>query len=178
MYKETALVIIDIQVGMIDPDMPHHQVALNNMQTLLERARAAAVPVIYVQHDGRQGGGLAVGSDGWQIHPAIEPQDGEVIVHKRASDAFYDTVFQETLERAGIRHLVVAGGQTEYCVDTTVRRATTFGYNVLLVGDAHLTYNTDLLSEEQIVAFYNQTLDGFATDEATIMVQPTGGVLR
>ncbi|GER88599.1 isochorismatase [Dictyobacter vulcani] len=178
MQKDTALVIIDIQVGMIDPDMAHHQPALKNMQTLLERARSAGVPVIYVQHDGPKGHGLELGSPKWQIHPAIAPRDGEAIVNKRASDAFYDTRLQETLQQYGTRQLIVVGGQTQYCVDTTVRRATTFGYNVILVSDAHLTFDTDLLSAEQIIAFYNYTLNDFGSDEAIITIKPTSAVLN
>ncbi|GLV58890.1 isochorismatase [Dictyobacter sp. S3.2.2.5] len=175
--QDTALVIIDIQVGMINADSAHHMEALGNMQTLLARARAAQVPVIYVQHGGPKGHELEVGSANWQIHPAIAPQPGEAVVNKRASDAFYDTTLQQTLQEYGVKHLIVAGGQTQFCVDTTVRRATTFGYNVTLVSDAHVTFDTDLLSEKQIVAFYNYTLDGFDTDDAVIRVQPTSAVI-
>ncbi|GCE19737.1 cysteine hydrolase family protein [Dictyobacter kobayashii] len=178
MDKDTALIIIDIQVGMIDADSAHHTEALNNMQTLLNRARAAAIPVIYVQHDGPEGHGLEVGSARWHIHPAIAPLPGEVIINKRASDSFYDTNLQQTLKDYSARRLVVAGGQTQYCVDTTVRRATTFGYNVTLVSDAHVTFDTELLNEAQIVAFYNHTLDGFASDDAEIIVRPTSTVLN
>ncbi|GCE05664.1 cysteine hydrolase family protein [Dictyobacter aurantiacus] len=176
--KDTALVIIDIQVGMINADSAHHTEALSNMQTLLEYARSSNIPVIYVQHDGPKGHGLETGSARWQIHPAIAPQPGEAVVNKRASDAFYETTLQQTLQKYGVKHLIAAGGQTQYCVDTTVRRATTFGYNVTLVSDAHLTFDTDLLSEEQIVAFYNDTLNGFDTDDAVIRVQPTSAVIN
>jgi nicotinamidase-related amidase len=176
MSKHTALVIIDIQNGMIDVDNSHHTEVLHHINTLLGKARATETPVIYVQHDGPQGHGLEVGTERWQIHPAIAPQAGEVIVHKRASDSFYDTTLKTELDNLKITDLVVAGGQTDYCVDTTVRRATTFGYNVTLVGDAHLTYSTDILSEAQIIAFYNDTLDGFMTDEATIHVKPTSDI--
>jgi len=35
------------------------------------------------------------------------------------------------------------------------------------VGDAHVTYDTNILLEAQIIAFYNDTLNGFATDGKT-----------
>ncbi|GHO87838.1 cysteine hydrolase family protein [Dictyobacter formicarum] len=178
MDKDTALVIIDIQVGMINADSAHHTEALGNMQTLLSRARAANIPVVYVQHDGPKGHGLEVGSANWHIHPAIAPQPGEAVIRKRASDSFHDTTLQHTLQEYGVKHLIVAGGQTEHCVDTTVRRATTFGYNVTLVSDAHVTFDTELLSEAQIIAFCNYTLDGFASDDAEISVRPTSAVLN
>jgi nicotinamidase-related amidase len=178
MSQKTALVIIDIQVGLINPNNQHHIQTLKNINMLLSRARAADMPVIYVQHDGPKGHDLEVGTDAWQIHPAIAPQQGETIVNKRASDAFYDTTLKDILDSYGCTNLIVAGAQTEYCVDTSVRRATTFGYAVVLASDAHLTRDTEILTEAQIIAFYNDTLDGFDSDEAIITVQPTESILR
>lgn len=172
MTTDTALVIIDVQKELIG-DAYRRDEVLEHINTLLARARASGTPVIYVQHDGPKGDGLEVGTDGWQISPVIAPQEGEPIVHKRASDAFYATPLKQELDQRHIRHLVVAGGQTQYCVDTTVRRATTCGYEVTLVGDAHTTYDCDTLTAAQIIAFYNETLDGFQTDTCNIIVKPT-----
>ena len=133
--NNTTLLIIDTQVGLIEPAYKGKEV-LDNINVLLAQARASHTPVIYVQHDGPQGHGLEVGTPKWAIHPAIAPQDGELIVHKRASDSFYDTILKRELEARGIQHLVVVGGETEMCVDTTIRRATVEGYDVTLVSDA------------------------------------------
>jgi nicotinamidase-related amidase len=176
MSTDTALVIIDVQVGLIEPAYRGAEV-LDHINTLLTEARITDTPVVYVQHDGPKGDDLEVGTSGWQIHPAIAPQEGDVIVHKRASDSFHGTLLQRELDSRGIKHLVVAGGQTEYCVDTTVRRATTCGYDVTLVGDAHTTFDTDLWAAEQIIAHHNEVLDGFTTDIYTIIVKPTHEIL-
>lgn len=175
MNKDTALVIIDVQVGLIDPAYRSQEV-LNNINTLLSQARASNTPVIYVQHDGPKGDGLEVGTPPWQIHPAIAPREDEPVVHKQASDSFHKTALHEELETKGIKQLVVVGGQTDYCVDTTVRRATTMGYNVTLVGDAHTTYDNDLLTAAQIIAYHNYTLDGFRTDDYVITIKPTNDI--
>jgi nicotinamidase-related amidase len=172
MVKDTALVIIDVQKNLINEAYQRDDV-LAHINILLAKARATETPVIYVQHDGPKGHGLEVGTDGWQISPVIAPQEGEPIVHKRASDAFYATSLQQEMNERRIRHLIVAGGQTEYCVDTTVRRATTCGYDVTLVGDAHTTFDCDTLTAAQIIAFYNETLNGFQTDTSAIIVKPT-----
>ena len=173
----TALVIIDTQVGLIEPAYQCQEV-LEHINTLLTQARASHIPVIYVQHDGPKGHGLEVGSPAWNIHPAIAPQQGEPIVHKRASDSFYDTTFKRELEARGINHLVVMGGQTEYCVDTTIRRATVEGYNVTLVSDAHTTddYDEALLTAAQRIAYLNDVVNGFRTDDCKITVKPTNEV--
>jgi hypothetical protein len=57
--------------------------------------------------------------------------------------------------------LVLAGMQTEYCIDTTCRRARSQGYEVVLAADAHSTY-PGTLPAEQIIAHHNEVLRAFA----------------
>lgn len=172
MQQHTALLIIDVQVNLIEPAYRSSEV-LANIQTLLARARATGTPVVYIQHDGPQGHDLHLGTPGWHIHPAIAPLDGELVVHKESSDAFYETILQSELEKLGITHLVVAGGQTEYCVDTTVRRAVSNGYQVTLVSDAHTTFDTEHLTAAQIIAHHNWLLTGFWAGKHEVAVRPT-----
>src|SRR5579863_3976288 len=106
MTTNTALVIIDMQVGLIEPAYQGKQV-LEHINTLLAQARSHHTPIIYVQHDEPKGHGLEVGTPNWHIHPSIAPQEGDIIVHKRASDSFYDTSLHEILSARGITHLVV-----------------------------------------------------------------------
>ena len=109
MSTDTALMVIDVQVGLIEPAYRSAEV-LENIHALLERAHSTHAPVVYIQHDGPQGHGLEVGTAAWKIHPAIAPKEGDVVIHKRASDSFHQTTLQRELERQGIKHLVVVGG--------------------------------------------------------------------
>jgi nicotinamidase-related amidase len=172
MSIDTTSIVIDVQVGLIEAAY-HCNEVLASINTLLSKARTTGTPVIYIQHDGPKGHGLEVGTPAWEIHPAIAPQEGELIVDKRASDSFYATSLQRELEARGIKHLIVVGGQTEYCVDTSVRRATTMGYNVTLVGDAHTTddYDEAVLSAAKRIEYHNEVLDGFSTDDHVIRVK-------
>jgi nicotinamidase-related amidase len=178
MSKDTALVIIDTQVGLIEPAFRGKEV-LHNINILLASARANGTAVIYIQHDEPKGRDLEVNTPHWEIHPSIAPREGEPVVHKRASDSFYDTSFQKELEARGIKHLVVAGCQTEYCVDTTVRRATTMRYDVTLVKDAHTTddYDGAVLTAAQKIEYHNEILDGFRTNGNIIRVKPTDDIV-
>jgi len=177
MSGHAALLIIDVQVGIIDGFHAYRgREVLEQINNLLSRARASNMPVIYVQHDGEAGHPLEVGSDAWQIHPDIKPQDGELIIRKRASDSFFETTLQQELEARGIEHLVVAGCMTEYCVDTTSRRAVSAGYDVTLVSDAHTTIDNKLLTAAQIVAHHNALLDGFDAGAHLITVKPADDV--
>jgi nicotinamidase-related amidase len=177
MSGNTALVIIDVQVGIIDGFRAYRgREVLEQINNLLAKARGAKIPVIYVQHDGEAGHPLEVGSDGWQIHPAIKPRDEDLIIRKRASDSFFETNLQRELEARGIENLIVAGCMTEYCVDTTSRRAISVGYDVTLVSDAHTTIDNKLLTAAQIIAHHNSLLDGFDAGSHMITVTPADEV--
>ncbi|MEO7020024.1 MAG: cysteine hydrolase family protein [Ktedonobacteraceae bacterium] len=172
---DTALVVIDVQIGLID-EAYHRDEVLATISQLLERARSSGTPVMYVQHDGPKGHGLEVGTPRWHIHPAIAPREGEAIVHKRESDAFHATCFQEELETRGIKHLIVTGGQTDWCVNATACRAIYVGYDVTLVSDAHTTYDYETLTAPQVIAFYNELLDGYDVEGRKIRVKPSSEI--
>jgi nicotinamidase-related amidase len=176
MNMDTALLVVDVQVGQVERPVFQATEVLARIERLINRARASAVPVIYVQHDGKEGELFAVGSHSWQIYPSIAPSDGELIIHKRASDAFYETPLQRELDARRIRKLVVVGCRTEYCIDTTCRRATTLGYDVTLVSDAHTTTDNDVLRAAQIIAHHNMTLDDFGNDNHAIAANTTNEI--
>lgn len=177
--KETALLIVDVQAGVVDwsePTSEGSDEVLARINELLTKARAANVPVIYLQHQGDAGGRLASGSRGWQIHQAIAPAAGETVIHKRASDSFYETSLEDELRRRGIRHLVITGCRTQYCVDATCRSAVSRGYDVTLARDAHMTVDTLTLKASQIIAHHNETLDDFGNDNHIVTVKESRAI--
>src|SRR6476660_85961 len=147
MSHNSALMVIDVQVGILEVMRAYRgSEVLDRINELLAGARGAQLPIIYVQHDGEAGHPLEVGSDGWQIHPAIKPHAEDLIIRKQASDSFFETRLQQELAARAVNHLIVAGCMTEYCVDTTVRRAVSIGYDVTLVADAHTTIDNKRLT--------------------------------
>ncbi|WP_047980503.1 cysteine hydrolase family protein [Ornithinibacillus contaminans] len=165
--NKTALLIIDVQNGMFDESFPIYdgEQQLKNIQVLIRKARAANVPIFYVQHNDEE---FIAGTTPWEIHSSIAPNEGEVIVQKRTPDSFCETDLQEKLQAEDIRHLVIVGSQTEYCIDTSTRRAFSLGYDVTLVKDAHRTFDTETLSAKQIMEHHNSVLGNtFATLKET-----------
>jgi nicotinamidase-related amidase len=160
---DVALLVIDVQMFGFGKDSPVHagELLLANIGGLIARARAAGVPVIYVQHCGAAGEIDEPGAPAWEIHPAIAPAEDEPVVQKRHPDAFQETTLLQELESRDVKRLVVAGMQTEYCVDTTCRRAYSLGYDVVLAEDAHSTWDTENLTAPQIIAHHNATLGGW-----------------
>ena len=167
-----ALLIIDVQVGIIERFNAYRGLeVLELINKLRSQARASNVPIIYVQHNGESGHPLEVGTQGWQIHPVIKPDEEDLIIRKRASDSFFETTLQRELEARGTKHLIVTGCMTEYCVDTTSRRGISMGYDVTLVSDAHTTIDNELLTAAQIIAHHNALLDGFDAGLHSITVK-------
>jgi nicotinamidase-related amidase len=163
--KMSALVLIDLQLGAFTHKRPLYMgdEVLQRVAALLKRARASHVPISHVQHDVGTGHVLAKGSPGWPHHPVVAPQPGETVIEKRYSSAFHDTDFHGRLTRSGIDRLVIAGIQTEMCVDSACRAAVTLGYHVMLVSDGHTTWDSPTLPAERIIAHHNYTLgNGFA----------------
>lgn len=171
----TALLIIDVQVGLTN-EAHDAQTLLQRTASLIDRARGQGAPVIYVQHDDPPGHPLAPGTPPWQIQPAVAPAAAEPVIRKRTADAFYETPLHEVLQSRGVRHLVVAGCQTEYCIDTTCRRAVSLNYSVTLAGDAHSTGASPLLSAAQIIAHHNYVLHGFGTAAHMVRVRPAAEI--
>nr|WP_255701889.1 isochorismatase family protein [Bordetella sp. LUAb4] len=109
---------------------------LSTVNKLIERARIAHVPVIWVQHADEA---LRTGSEAWQIVAELSPETGDPIIEKRYRDAFDGTNLEQVLSRLGIGKLVVAGAQTDMCVRSTLHGALARGYDATLVSDAHTT---------------------------------------
>lgn len=183
---QSALLVVDVQQGILAlPNLARKQETdrkldemVGRIARLIDAARKASVPVIYVQHDGGPGHRLAPDAPGWPIRAELAPQSGEPVVHKRACDAFFETTLGDELKVRGVHNLVVCGCMTQFCIDTTVRRAVSLGHDVILAADGHMTADTDALRFEQIIAHHNSLLDGFDAGAHEVRVCPSSDILR
>jgi nicotinamidase-related amidase len=158
---KTALLLIDIQQAMFRPEEICHapEALIGRAADMLARARGAGVPVYHVQHC-EETGPFKPGGTHWQIHPAVAPHPGEPVTEKWAASAFYRTELDVRLRAQGIERLVIAGLQSEFCIDTACRVAQSLGYEVMLAADAHSTFDSPELSASQIIAHHNRVLSG------------------
>lgn len=131
----TALMVIDVQNGVVG-EAHQRDAVVANIGTLVDRARGAGVPIVWVQHSDE---GLEQGSEAWQYVPELTRGESEPLVHKTFGDSFEATDLESVLAAAGVGRLVVAGAQTDACIRSTIHGALTRGYDVTLVGDAHTT---------------------------------------
>ena len=85
---------------------------------------------------------------------------GEPVTEKWAASSFYKTDLDQQLRAAGIDTLVIAGLQSEFCIDTACRVAQSLGYKVTLAADAHSTFDNPILPADKIIAHHNRLLSG------------------
>lgn len=130
---KTALLVIDLQNGVVDGAFRRAEVVAN-VSGLLDLARERGVSVIWVQHSDDE---LIRGSDAWQYVPELVAQPDEPVVHKHYGDAFEGTDLEAQLAARGVGRLIVVGAETDACIRSTIHGAFTRGYDVTLVGDAH-----------------------------------------
>jgi nicotinamidase-related amidase len=153
--NHTALVVIDMQRDVV---ANAHEVdrVVANINTLVDKARAESVPVIWVQHADDE---LVEGSDGWQYVPELRRLDDEPLVHKHYGDSFEDTELEALLAERRVGRLVVTGAQTDACIRSTLHGALVRGYDTTLVEDAHTTEDMRQwgapLAPEQAIAYTN-----------------------
>jgi nicotinamidase-related amidase len=154
----SALLIIDVQQVLCVGAEAAFDVGnvVDRINLVAQRMREAALPVIFIQHE--DDGPLKSESAGWQLHEKLVVQATDIRVRKTASDAFHQTELQSVLQSRGIDTLVACGLQSDFCVDSTVRRALALGYPVTLIADGHSTVDNGVLTAAQISAHHNETL--------------------
>jgi nicotinamidase-related amidase len=172
---KSALLIIDVQKGLFTPPPADAKATIDRINSLSTAARRAGVPVIFIQHQ-TPDDELAHGSDAWQIDRRLQVKDGDHRVEKTTPDSFLRTGLGPLLVANGVSHLVVCGYSSEFCVDTTTRRAAGLGYPVTLAADAHTSHDKAHATGQQIRDHHNATLSSIESFGVLINALPTAEI--
>jgi nicotinamidase-related amidase len=154
----TALLVIDMQAILFDPEPPEAEEVVARINALAARARLAGAPVVWVQHE-TASGDLVADTPGWQLHPGLVTAP---------SDVFLRTNLHELLAERDVRHVTVCGYSSEFCVDSTVRGAASRGYAVTLAADAHTAHDKPHATGLQIRLHENETLRNISSFHVVI----------
>lgn len=167
-----ALLVIDVQVGLFHASPRPHLAdeVIEKINTLANRARLANVPVIFIQHEDATD--LVVNTGAWALAPNLQVYPVDLKVRKQTPDAFLGTTLAALLTAHAVTQVVVAGYASEFCIDTTVRRAAALGLNVVLAADAHTTHDKTHASGAQIRAHHNATLAAISSFGVPIKATP------
>src|SRR3954452_4572117 len=163
-----ALVIIDVQRSLIEDGTWEPDRILDGVSALESAARSAGSPIYYVTNSRVEPHA--------ELHSRLSPRVSDRQITKADCDSFLDTNLQADLDAAGITRLVACGLQTDFCIDTTCRRAASLGHQVTLVADAHSTSDRDYLSAGKFIEHHNRILGHFSAGAGRVFVVPSDQV--
>jgi nicotinamidase-related amidase len=144
MTDQTALIIIDMQKGMLSSSLPprNNPQAEDNIARLHAAWRESGQPVVSVRHISRSLTSVfAPGQGGVEFQDRFLPLPHEHVVEKNVPDAFVNTGLERWLHARGIRQLVIAGVSTNNSVEATARTAGNLGFKTTVVADACFTFD-------------------------------------
>jgi nicotinamidase-related amidase len=144
MTEQTALIIIDMQQGMLSTTLPprNNPQAEDNIARLHAAWRESGRPVVSVRHISRSPTSVfAPGQSGVEFQQRFQPLAHEHVVEKNVPDAFINTGLERWLHVRGIRHLVIVGVSTNNSVEATARTAGNLGFETVVVADACFSFD-------------------------------------
>lgn len=150
--QHTALLIMDYQNDIVSGYAQNHPDLLERAAAVLDVARSAGIPIIYVVVRFREGypeinarnrtfaglrasGRAREGTPGAEVHARVAPRPGEAVVVKRRVGAFSTTDLETILRAQGVTTLVLMGIATSGVVLSTVRWAADADYELVVVED-------------------------------------------
>jgi ureidoacrylate peracid hydrolase len=194
-----AVIVVDMQNGFVHPEgsvarlgmelVEREAVILENA-ALLEEARRFGIPIVYTRHVHRpdyidapplvrerftEVQGLLAGTWDAEIHDALAPQPGDVIVDKNRYDAFLYTDMEVVLRALGATSLLITGVATNVCVESTARAADMRDYRVSVATDCTSTMAE--FHENALYAMAGLDMNVVPWREALSSLVNVGGVL-
>ena len=198
----TAVVVIDMQNAYASPggyvDVAGFDIAgaasvIGRIGQVLDTARAAGMPVVYLQNgwdaDYVEAGtprspnwhksnalktmrarpelkGQLLARGGWdyELVDALAPQPGDIRVHKTRYSAFFNSQLDSVLRARGIRTLIFVGIASNVCVESTLRDAFHLEYFSVMIDDATHHLGPDFVHQATL---YNvETFFGWVSNVA------------
>jgi len=147
--KNTALVLIDLQNGIVGLPLVHPvSEILANAARLVEGFRKAGQPIVIVhvnpsgakwttaRKDPSSAPAPAFKEDWLEITAEIKTEPTDIFITKHTWGAFFETALQDELAKRDVTGIVIAGISTSIGVEGTARQASERGYNITFAIDA------------------------------------------
>ena len=151
-----VLLIVDTQKLITNERLYKFEELITNIRTLLHTARQNNIEVIYIRHDDGEGEPLTKGTDGFEIYEVFTPAKGEKVFDKNVNSPFRDTGLLEYLKSKSEAELIVAGLQTDYCIDATVKCGFEHGFRIYVPAHANSTFDNAFMTAEETYQYYNE----------------------
>ena len=151
-----VLLIVDAQGLITNESLYKFELFVSRVKELIAQARERGIEVIYVRHDDGEGKPLTPGAEGYDIYDAFQPKGDELIFDKKVNSPFLGTGLLEYLKSKGETTIIVAGLQTDYCIDATVKCGFEHGFKMIVPAHANSTVDNQYMSAEMTYQYYNE----------------------
>jgi ureidoacrylate peracid hydrolase len=187
--SKVAHVIVDMQVGFVDPgapiEVPATREIMGNVNAVSRAVRDGGGTNAFFRftydeaekqswasfYQGYMAGGMQTelmkaaftrGAKDWELHPDLEIAPDDLIFDKTRFSGFIPGTcdIHETLQARDVDTLIISGTLTNCCCESTARDAMQMGYKIIFLTDGNAT-----LSDEE----HNATLISMAAIFADVM---------
>ena len=153
-----VLLVVDTQKLITNENLYEFDKFVSNVRKLIYEARENKIEVIFVRHDDGEGNELTKGTDGFEIYERFEPKYDEMIFDKFVNSAFKETGLLEYLRNKNETEVMIAGLQTDYCIDATMKCGFEHGICMIVPAYANTTVNNQYMTAEQSYQYYNELI--------------------
>lgn len=151
-----TLLIIDTQKQITTPALYAFDRFVENVTQLIAAARANNTEVIFIRHDDGPDEQLTKGTEGFEIFEAFSPLENEKVFDKTVNSPFKNSGLLTYLREKKETELIVAGLQTDYCIDAAVKCGFEHGFHMIVPAYANTTFDNAYMSAEASYRYHNE----------------------
>ncbi|MDY3791074.1 MAG: cysteine hydrolase family protein [Oscillospiraceae bacterium] len=151
-----TLLIVDVQRAITNESLYRFEDFVSNVKLLIDTARKCGIEVIYIRHDDGPGEPLSKGNEGFEIYDEFKPVKGEKIFDKTVNSPLRDTGLLEYLKDKKETELIIAGLQTDYCIDAAVKCGFEHGFHIIVPEYSNSTFDNEFMTAEESYKYYNR----------------------
>jgi nicotinamidase-related amidase len=151
--NNTALIVIDMQEGLLQRQVYNKQALIENINRLIDLFHSVNSLVILSRHTNSSFS--KENTDEWQLCSELRQIKSDCIINKSHSSVFDEKQFKELLADKNIHDIVVTGLVSNGCVQVACSDAKKSGFTVTLISDAHSTWQKDA---EKVISQWNEKL--------------------
>lgn len=149
------LLIIDTQKAITNKNLYNFKQFKKNILLLISESRKNNVEVIFTRHDDGPGTELSKGTEGFEIYEPFKPKPEEKVFDKTANSPFKDTGLLEYLFAKKETTIIIAGLQTEYCIDAAIKCGFEHGFTIIVPQNTNTSFDNFFMTGKQSYKYYN-----------------------
>ncbi|TAH67133.1 MAG: cysteine hydrolase [Anaerolineaceae bacterium] len=149
-----ALLVIDMQNGLLQKNVYNKQELIDNVNSLLDYSHKENMIVILIRHTNTSFS--KENSVEWQLSDELVVSDSDILMNKSHSSIFKEKEFISLLKERNISSVVITGLVSNGCIQAACLDAKKLNFSVVLISDGHSTFHKD---GEAVVSYWNTFLE-------------------